>query len=84
MSGGGDTITADSLFAFDDSFGDGKDCLHAAAALRALCPAHAAGGFGGGGAGAGGGATMYNFLRVAGALKERADDIHPTGFLRVI
>lgn len=66
MSGGGDAITANSLFAFDDSFGDGKDCLHAAAVLGILCP-------GGAGAGAGG-ATMYSFLRVAGALKARAND----------
>lgn len=69
MSGGGDAITADSLFAFDDSFGDGKDCLHAATVLKTLCPR--VGGRGGGG-GDTGAATMYDFLRVAGALKTLA------------
>ncbi|CAM9575451.1 unnamed protein product [Ectocarpus sp. 12 AP-2014] len=64
MSGGGGAITADSLFAFDDSFGEGTDCLHAAAVLRALAPsgrreAHACEP-----------AMMGDFLRVAGALKE--------------
>ncbi|CAN0280372.1 unnamed protein product, partial [Ectocarpus fasciculatus] len=64
MSGGGGAITADSLFAFDDSFGEGTDCLHAAAVLRALAPlgrrdSHASEP-----------ATMGDFLRVAGALKE--------------
>lgn len=68
MSGGGETITASSLFAFDDSFGDGKDCLHAATVLKTLCPR--VGGRGGGGDT--GAATMYDFLRVAGGLKTLA------------
>ncbi|CAN0497214.1 unnamed protein product [Ectocarpus sp. 12 AP-2014] len=64
MSGGGGAITADSLFAFDDFFGEGTDCLHAAAVLRALAPsgrreAHACEP-----------AMMGDFLRVARALKE--------------
>eukprot|EP00752_Nemacystus_decipiens_P005807 g5253.t1 len=70
MSGGGETITADSLFAFDDSFGDGRDCLHAATVLKTLCPR--VGGRGEAGGRDGGAATMYDFLRVAGALKALA------------
>lgn len=66
MSGGSDTITANALFAFDDIFGDGTDCLHAATVLKTLCPR--AGGRGGRGRDMGE-ATMYDFLRVAGALK---------------
>lgn len=38
MSGGGDLITEASLFAFDDVFGDGTNCLQAGAVLRALSP----------------------------------------------
>lgn len=82
MSGGGRTITVDSLFAFDDSFGDGVDCLHAAAALRALSPPPPTPpprGTGGGGFAAEpapvappGSATMEDFLRVAAALKHAA------------
>lgn len=68
MSGGSDTISANSLFTFDDSFGDGKDCLHAATVLKTLCPR--LGGRGGGGHT--GTATMNDFLRVAGALKTLA------------
>ena len=36
MSGGGELITEDSLFAFDDAFGDGSNCLQAASVLTAL------------------------------------------------
>lgn len=70
MSGESDTITADSLFTFDDSFGDGKDCLHAATVMKALCPR--VGGRGGTAEGDTGAATMYDFIRVAGALKTMA------------
>lgn len=38
MSGGGVLITEASLFAFDDVFGDGTNCLQAGAVLRVLSP----------------------------------------------
>lgn len=38
MSGGGDFISEESLFGFDDVFGDGKSCLQVGDALRALSP----------------------------------------------
>lgn len=73
MSGGGPVITVDSLFAFDDSFGNGVDCLHAATALKALSPSPPGGSVGSEAepaqVAAPGPATMEDFLRVAGALK---------------
>ena len=36
MSGGGEFITETSLFAFDDAFGDGSNCLLAGSVLYAL------------------------------------------------
>lgn len=70
--GGGHTITVNSLFAFDDSFGDGVDCLHAGTALRALSPSPSGGSAvaeGSAATAAGSSATMADFLRVAGELK---------------
>ena len=38
MSDGGENVTEQSLFSFDDVFGDGVDCLKAGSVLKALSP----------------------------------------------
>lgn len=72
MSAGGDTITADSLFAFDDIFGEGTDCLHAAAVLKTLSPSRKLFSSGDDEEEVPATATMTDFVQVALSLKRKS------------